>query len=153
MANETRQINYRVGEATVSKTQREYLVKAQHAFNARDLGGLFNAIQTVIRDKDITSGKEEVSPEWIKIFETSKADLKLVLPGHAFVEIEKIIKSLPIIDPPAFKLDFSKLRVSFLLGAGASKPTPSNIPTVKELLPELFTRARNHGSSTCNVFK
>ena len=29
-----------------------------------------------------------------------------------------------------------------MLGAGASKPSPSDIPTVKELLPQLLERAR-----------
>ena len=29
-------------------------------------------------------------------------------------------------------------QVAFLLGAGASKPSPSNIPTVTDLLPELL---------------
>jgi NAD-dependent SIR2 family protein deacetylase len=32
--------------------------------------------------------------------------------------------------------------MAFVLGAGASKPTPSGIPTVKELLPQLLERAR-----------
>ena len=32
--------------------------------------------------------------------------------------------------------------VTFLLGAGASKPAPSGIPTVSELLRELLIRAR-----------
>jgi NAD-dependent SIR2 family protein deacetylase len=36
----------------------------------------------------------------------------------------------------------TKTRAAFLLGAGASKPAPSNIPTVKELLPQLLERGR-----------
>jgi hypothetical protein len=33
-------------------------------------------------------------------------------------------------------------KITFLLGAGASKPEPSLIPTVRELLPQLLERAR-----------
>jgi NAD-dependent SIR2 family protein deacetylase len=46
------------------------------------------------------------------------------------------------LDPALSVLDLTKLRTTFLLGAGASKPAPSNIPTVKELLPQLLERGR-----------
>lgn len=39
-------------------------------------------------------------------------------------------------------VDPKGLRAAFLLGAGASKPKPSDIPTVRELLPHLLDRAR-----------
>ena len=39
-------------------------------------------------------------------------------------------------------IDPAEEAIAFLLGAGASKPSPSDIPTVAELLPELLNRAR-----------
>jgi NAD-dependent SIR2 family protein deacetylase len=142
MANENSPINYRIGFKKVSTTQREYLERAQHALRVKDVSAVFTTLQTVIRDKDIVSGAEEILPEWVQVYESSKSDFQRVLHREAWLELEKAFKSLQIIDKAAFDLNFSKLKASFLLGAGASKPNPSNIPTVKELLPELFLRAR-----------
>jgi NAD-dependent SIR2 family protein deacetylase len=142
MASRKRSANYKLGVKTASHIQREYLERAQKALRAKDIAGVFGTIQTLIRDRDITSGKEEILPEWLQVFEASKNDFQNFLPRESLHEVETAFKSLPIIDPTAYELDFSKLKASFLLGAGASKPAPSNIPTVKELLPELFTRAR-----------
>ena len=52
--------------------------------------------------------------------------------GELVFPIDSAIKN---IDPQVEK-------IAFLLGAGASNPSPSNIPTVTELLPELLRRAR-----------
>jgi len=56
--------------------------------------------------------------------------------------VEQALVSAQPYDPQLATLDPETGRVSFLLGAGASKPAPSGIPTVKELLPDLLTRAR-----------
>jgi len=56
--------------------------------------------------------------------------------------IESFFESIPYLEEQLFSLDLSKVRTAFLLGAGASKPAPSNIPTVKELLPQLLERGR-----------
>jgi hypothetical protein len=50
-------------------------------------------------------------------------------------KLEKVFQSIKSI-----KLDEAD-RVLFFVGAGASKPSPSNIPTVDELLPELWKKS------------
>ena len=88
-----------------------------------------------------TNSAEEAHPEWVEIYQANRERVhKLLSPitvkrvESAFVEVEQD-KEIATVDP-------SSARLAFLLGASASKPAPSDIPTVKELLPDLLTRAR-----------
>lgn len=57
---------------------------------------------------------------------------------------KKLKSSEPILDEELQRIDITNnTKITFLLGAGASKP--SNIPTVNELLPELWKRAKKIG--------
>jgi hypothetical protein len=92
-----------------------------------------NYLQQVLTDDDIISGVEPIRPDWVSLYDSVKASL----PDR--------LRSIPFpspISPVASLIDPRSLKLSFLLGAGASKPSPSDIPTVKELLPDLLSRAR-----------
>lgn len=94
----------------------------------------------VLSDEDIISGREQLHPEWQQIFRSNKSSLQKHLPPEEFIRISQIFEST--YDAGVEKVDPDSSRLTFLLGAGASKPKPSDIPTVKELLPDLLTRAR-----------
>jgi hypothetical protein len=74
-------------------------------------------------------------PDWL--------DLYKQVPFNDIPEKYKDIlaKIFSPIDPQIATIDPQDVCLTFLLGAGASKPAPSDIPTVKELLPDLLRRA------------
>lgn len=90
---------------------------------------------------------EDIAIEWKPIWERVREDAirEESIPQEGIAQIDKIIAELNVID------DLSRIplehehNVCILLGAGASAPSPSNIPTVAQLLPELWRRARKLG--------
>lgn len=102
-------------------------------------------LMEIISDPDIISGQETLDPEWINIYQQwIQSDISKYLPPEERENLKKIdqIFSKFLYDEEISKIDPKKVNIAFLLGAGASKPKPSDIPTVKELLPDLLTRAR-----------
>ena len=93
-------------------------------------------------DDDIAQGREQVHPDWLLHFERYKDQIRGLLGASHFQRITSFIERLAPFDEAVGELDPRRLKLSFLLGAGASKPAPSNIPTVKELLRQLLERAR-----------
>jgi NAD-dependent SIR2 family protein deacetylase len=65
-----------------------------------------------------------------------------MMPQRAFAALTQELGERELIDKEIISVNPKKTRLAFLLGAGASKPKPSDIPTVKELLPDLLVRAR-----------
>ena len=126
----------RVGAESVSAEQRIYLVEARRApvsVKARILRRVFD-------DLEIQSGEESLHPDWVEIYESNAGRLSRFLPSRYADLIRESLctqrdEAISAIDPGSDKL-------AFLLGAGASKPEPSGIPTVRELLPDLLDRAR-----------
>jgi NAD-dependent SIR2 family protein deacetylase len=131
--------NYQLGSARISSEQKGYLLRAR---DSRDVPEIGQILYRIITDGEIASGEEQLLPEWIEVFEKQKSILAERLPQGIFDEIRNVFENLQQIDAAAAKLAFPDVNAAFLLGAGASKPAPSNIPTVMELLPELLTRAR-----------
>jgi NAD-dependent SIR2 family protein deacetylase len=127
-----------IGE-NISDTQRRLLQSAKRRTNS---ASLIEPLLQIINDSDIIKGKEDLHPDWIKIYEVSKRFLDRYLPSSESEKIVRFFKEVSTFDRVLTTLDPEKLKLAFLLGAGASKPTPSNIPTVKELLPQLLERAR-----------
>lgn len=82
-----------------------------------------------------------VHPEWLIHFERLRGDLV----ATNSTRVLEFFQSLAIQDPAIKLIDPRSLKLTFLLGAGASAPEPSSIPTVKYLLPELLERARRLG--------
>jgi len=101
-----------------------------------------DAIREIARDDAIAAGEEQLHPDWITLYEQVRPHLKRFLPQRFLLEIEQFFETTQKVDAGVAHIDVAGSKLCFLLGAGASKPEPSGIPTVKELLPDLLTRAR-----------
>ena len=99
-------------------------------------------MQSIALNDDIIENREQIHPDWQQLFEQKKDFLRSTFGPREFEKINSFFAGLRPFDELATTLDPRSLSLSFLLGAGASKPEPSNIPTVKELLPELLERGR-----------
>lgn len=87
---------------------------------------------------------EPLAPEFVELWSSYKEHARNFLPPRMFREIEETIGAIKWTDKEIDKLSITdEIKVTFLLGAGAS--APSGIPTVDELLPELWKRARKIG--------
>ncbi len=128
-----------LGTSRVSKEQKAYLTRAR---TSPDVSEKARILHHVINDDEISSGEEDLLPDWIELFQEYKSGFAENLPLAIYTDLENTVGQLEPIDEAAEKLTFPDLDAAFLLGAEASKPPPSNIPTVMELLPELLTRAR-----------
>jgi NAD-dependent SIR2 family protein deacetylase len=93
-------------------------------------------------DGDILGGREDLHPDWIKVYESKQRTLIGQTPPEVLKQIAEFFKASASLDKELYTLDLRKIQTTFLLGAGASKPKPSDIPTVKELLPQLLERGR-----------
>jgi len=85
--------------------------------------------------------------DWKTIWDKHRADSEhqeYISPG-ALRKIDKAIRNLSYIGDLSSIDIRKKSKVCIFLGAGASTPTPSSIPTVAQLLPELWRRARKLG--------
>ena len=127
------------GEENITPTQNNYLRQARGRISTGDLA---NILRLVITDGEILAGEEQVHPEWIRIYNENAARLGRYWGPSMTARAEEFFAAQSLVDPLISSIDPYNENVAFLLGAGASKPDPSNIPTVKELLPELLRRAR-----------
>jgi len=127
------------GTHTLSGLQKEML---KQALVTDDAALATTLLSQVISDEDITSGKEQIDPRWTQVFRRFSDQIRRYIPLRQFKQIADIFGQASVIDDLIRDLKPDKLRIAFLLGAGCSKPAPSDIPTVKELLPDLLERAR-----------
>ncbi len=127
----------RIGTKNISSEQQQLLSRAH-----RSAPGLLDGLLIVSRDDDIQSGREDLHPEWLELFEARRSLVERQLPKETLQVLLSFFEEAQPIDKTIANVDPSKERITFLLGAGASKPEPSLIPTVKELLPQLLERAR-----------
>lgn len=129
----------KVGTARISDTQRRILNVARET---GDPGIWREFMHRFVGSPEVQSGREEIHPDWPDLFEEQKEQVREYFPRRYYEELSRFISDISPYDPQIGELDPTKAVVSFLLGAGASKPEPSGIPTVKELLPDLLARAR-----------
>lgn len=131
----------------ISEVQGECLLRAQESCNAHDLDEALRLLERVRTDSDIRTGGEDVHPAWRSVWQQIKASEKVSLPDRMRKRIDEFIAVRTVVtDEGIWKVKLQEgERVLFLLGAGASKASPSNIPTVTELLPELWVRAAKVG--------
>ena len=127
----------RLGQENISSDQQRLLDAAKQS--ARQL---IHGLLRVIEDGDINAGREELHPQWLELLEVHRDTIRSELPERIYARVESFFERLLPVDKSIRDLRPERLNLCFLLGAGASKPTPSDIPTVKELLPELLERAR-----------
>jgi len=126
-----------IGTKRISSQQREYLRQSKE-----NIGFLVEMLQQVVRDRDLQTGQEDLHPDWLDLFDKHHHKLRELIPRQAFAKIEQELGERNPCDASIAPIKPDKARLAFLLGAGASKPKPSDIPTVKELLPDLLTRAK-----------
>lgn len=128
----------KIGNDPVSGRQEFYLKKAK-------AGSLYEMAQYIIRTisiPDIRSGREMLHPDWIDIYQSIRSDITDEKNPRRYIDKMDDIFSTLSCDLEISTVDPKAMNLAFLLGAGASKPKPSDIPTVKELLPDLLDRAR-----------
>lgn len=128
-----------MGTERISQTQKHMLDRARGDQPPGFFGWAFTNLLT---DDEIQTGQEQVHPDWRDIYRKNKSQITRRVPDSLRTRLADFIAMMTPYDPGIGELDPASLKVSFLLGAGASKPGPSNIPTVMELLPDLLTRAR-----------
>ncbi len=127
-----------VGTEKVSEDQRRNLERVRRTQGSEAA----HAFLEIVQDEDIRQGREDLHPDWLELFESRRAGLQRQLPDEIYQRIGTFFQEAQPFEESLRSLDPAKLKLTFLLGAGASKPPPSNIPTVKELLPQLLERAR-----------
>ena len=110
---------------------------------------LFSVLNDLATDPDILEGIESLHPDWIEIFNNERHDerhdpraLRRFVPRGMVEHVERFFGSLQYTDRLIATINPQDESIAFLLGAGASKPEPSGIPTVSELLEQLLERAR-----------
>ena len=108
---------------------------------ARERPGRIELFLRVARDSDIRGGREDLHQDWLKLFEAQRETIERERPG-VIRELTSFFDEARPIDSTLASIVPATQKTTFLLGAGASKPEPSRIPTVKELLPQLLERAR-----------
>jgi len=129
----------KLGKENLSEMQRRYLEIIKSDPSTRTLA---RAIWEFVSHDPIVTGEEDLHPDWVQVFEEKKDGISRYLGQDAFnTLVERLTPFIPF-ERSLTDLEPDKLTITFLLGAGASKPAPSSIPTVKELLPHLLERAR-----------
>lgn len=128
----------KIGTENVSAVQTQLLAQARSS----SVDAIIDAFLQLVHDGDIREENEELHPDWRALYESKRDILRRSLSGRLLNDVQSFFEKLGQFDQQLCELDLVKLRTTFLLGAGASKPAPSNIPTVKELLPQLLERGR-----------
>jgi len=127
----------------VTEDQINYLESAKHALETRNAGEAVRIIEYVVSDRDITSGREDLDERWKDIWDRVGQYAHRYIPSQTVSQINEAIADIVPIDNNLWQVRLSEEQpATILLGAGASKPSPSNIPVVGEFLPELWRRAR-----------
>ena len=131
-----------VGDAKVSPEQRRLLARAARPPSIQALTSLFRRITL---DEDLAEGSEQLHPEWVSLFDQNRSAFdraKHIIGSRVVESIVRFFDDIRPIDPLVSTIDPKEEDIVFVLGAGASNPIPSGIPTVAGLLPELLNRAR-----------
>ena len=133
-----------LGRQNISEAQRRLLVRTRTQ-RRRPILEVADLLHYVVTDGDIVSGRENLHPDWISLFDLYRGELEAAedsLDPEIVQTVLRTFAALRPFDSIVGTINPVDENVIFLLGAGASKPSPSDIPTVVELLPELLNRAR-----------
>lgn len=123
--------------------QQTFLQRA----DAGDLNSIITGLVTLVQSKEILDSKWKTI--WAK-YKDVIVSSQLVSP-EAISLIDAQVSQIEPIDKSILRLRLKPGDdVCILLGAGASASAPSNIPTVTQLLPELWRRARKLGRDDIN---
>ena len=127
------------GTERISSEQAQLLSRSRRV---REHHELARDLLRVAVDGDIQNGHEDLHPDWLEVFRRYRETLERVANSDVFETIDNFFQSVNLRDSIINQINPQQENIAFLLGAGASKPHPSDIPTVKELLPDLLGRAR-----------
>lgn len=108
----------------------------------RDHEMLTQDLLQVANDERIQNGQEGLHPDWVELYLQNRTFLGRFTDPEVVEAIDDFFQGVSQYDSTVGEIDPRTEKIAFLLGAGASKPPPSEIPTVKELLSELLGRAR-----------
>ena len=128
-----------IGSERISNEQNRYLERARMHDLPDEL--LVEIFVTVATDREILSGEEQLHPDWSSLYSTRRPRITELTHARRLRELDETFLSAAF-DSAIELINPNEAKICFLLGAGASKPAPSGIPTVKELLPDLLNRAR-----------
>lgn len=104
-----------------------------------------DVLARVIREMD-RNGETNIHHDFVGAYESVLTELpQAVLGSPEYTRVVEFFRALDPLDSKLGAIDPRKLKLTFLLGAGASAPEPSSIPTVRFLLPQLLERARRLG--------
>lgn len=129
-----------VGTERISPRQRRLLAQARA--KGLPIDYLIEMLMDVSRDEDIRSGHEQLHIEWAGLYSACRSRLSKNVRNSLLEEMDQIFLHEGIVSSSIKHINPAESNICFLLGAGASKPAPSDIPTVKELLPDLLDSAR-----------
>src|SRR5438552_3877852 len=112
----------RIDDKGISASQLHYLEMARRNPAFPMLIDLFDSIAG---NTDIYEGREPLHPEWLTLFEATHPSLDRFITNPRFKRLRDFFDAARPYDPQLAEIDPRVLRVTFLLGAGASKPSPS----------------------------
>jgi len=122
--------------------EHELLAQVERSLRVGDRADATRYIYHYILEEDVTLTDARWRTLWSEI-------RPLFLRRYSIEAAERLDTVFELVSPTDEALLALRLgedgRVTFLLGAGASKPEPSGLPTVEELLPELWRRAAKLG--------
>lgn len=130
----------KLGSETVSGDQLQHLANAREYQSRGVTTGLLRTFERILTDEDITSERETVHPEWLELIIATRERWERVADPKLRARLVEFIDAHSFPYDKLSRIDPANARLTFLLGAGASKPAPSGIPTVKELLPHMLER-------------
>lgn len=135
-----------VAVSQISENQRRLLNQALTEDEWDDFPRyLFRVVREIPED-------ETLDPQWADLWDRVKTQGPLHYPPQIIAQLEKRLENVQRIDTELQSIRLNQnAKVVFLLGAGASAPEPSGIPTVRNLLPELWRRARKLGRDDLDV--
>ncbi|UYN90765.1 MAG: SIR2 family protein [Anaerolineales bacterium] len=132
----------KLGVEQVSIEQVSMLSEAITALEEGATSHAVSLLREAITDEDILSGEESLHPDWLDIYSELSSRPSAHRYARLLEEVKRLVAHLLGVDEEVQLVDPKTENIVFLLGAGASKPEPSGIPTVKELLPDMLARAR-----------
>jgi len=125
---------------SISEKQSRYLRSALQALRRRDFDEVLHRIYRIV--VDATEDGEELDEQWRHLWDKVRDYALDEMPDEIYRRVDKAIEDIKRVDEKLWQVRLSEEQpVTILLGAGASKPSPSNIPVVTEFLPELWRRA------------
>lgn len=132
-------MHFRFGDQDTSQRQRQLIDAARSDPTPKSR---LELLKQLLEEPDVQQGKETIDTIWIKLCPEVRRSGVKVARGSPLAHFRTFLLSEFAPSPALDRLDPDAYKLVFLLGAGASRPAPSNIPVVRELLPDLLSRAR-----------